>query len=195
MAVNKKTGTMKNPVKFQTMKLDNLVVKYSHITKPDLVYNSGHSVMVEWTKELQKMFNEIVKQSGVDKVNGLKKEIGGKIKRCDLKDGPEYVTFKNKLFVLEGIERFPDVFDKDGQRTMDDPWSGDEVNLYVRPKVIDKGDTPSVSVYLNQIQIEKKDSGSSATFERIQKEPQFGQGVNKHTESKQESDNEEDLPF
>ena len=79
MAVNKKTGKMKAPdtnVKFGSMVLENLTVKYSHITKPDLEYNSGHSVMVEWTKELQKMFNEIVKQSGVDKINGLKKEMG-----------------------------------------------------------------------------------------------------------------------
>lgn len=198
MAVNKKSGKMKAPdtnVKFGSMVLENLTVKYSHITKPDLEYNSGHSVMVEWTKELQKMFDEIVKQSGVDKINGLKKEVDGKLKSCQLKDKPEYVTFKNALYSSDGVERFPDVFDKNGSRTMEDPWGGDVVNLSVRPKVWDISGTQSISVYLNQIQIEEKNSGESFTFERIEKEVKFGQDARKNQEPESESDDDDDLPF
>ena len=170
---------MKAAVKFSTMVLKNLTVKYSHITKPDLEYNSGHSVMVEWTKELEDMFKEIVKQSGVTKINGLKKEVDGKLKSCQLKDKPGYATFKNALYSSDGVERFPDVFDKNGDRTIDDPWGGDVVNLSVRPKVWDISGTESISVYLNQVQIEEKNSGESFTFERIEKEVTFAQDAKK----------------
>ena len=195
MAVNKKTNTMKAAVKFSTMVLKNLTVKYSHITKPDLEYNSGHSVMVEWTKELEDMFKEIVKQSGVTKINGLKKEVDGKLKSCQLKDKPGYATFKNALYSSDGVERFPDVFDKNGDRTMDDPWGGDVVNLSVRPKVWDISGTESISVYLNQVQIEEKNSGESFTFERIEKEVTFAQDAKKAAEQESESDDDDDLPF
>ena len=92
MAVNKKSGTMKSPVKFSPLTLEKVTVTYSHIQKPDLEYNTGHSVTVEWNKDMGKMFDEIVKQSGVKKINGLSAPNNdGKLKSCQLKDGPVQV--------------------------------------------------------------------------------------------------------
>jgi hypothetical protein len=72
MAVNKKTGDMKSPVKMDAQKVFGLTVKWSHLLKPDLEYNSGHSVTVEINKELAKLQKELIAQTGVKKINGLK---------------------------------------------------------------------------------------------------------------------------
>ena len=171
MAVNKKSGTMKSPVKFSPLTLEKVTVNYSHLQKPDLEYNTGHSVTVEWNKDMGKMFDEIVKQSGVKKINGLSAPNNdGKLKSCQLKDGPVQVKFRNALYSSDGVERFPDVFDIDGQRTMDNPFGGDVVNLVVRPKVWDMQGKESISVYLNEVQIVEKNSGSKVTFAKPKKE-------------------------
>ena len=191
MAVNRKSGTMKAPVKFSPMTLEKVTITYSHIQKPDLEYNTGHSVTVEWNKDIAKMFSEMVKQSGVKKVNGLSAPNGdGRLKSCQLKDGPTQVKFKNSLYSSDGVERFPDVFDLDGQRTMDNPYGGDVVNLVVRPKVWDMQGKESISVYLNEIQIVEKNSGSKVTFAKPKQEETT---FNANKQSKPVSD--EDLPF
>ena len=167
------------------------MITYSHIQKPDLEYNTGHSVTVEWNKDIAKMFKEMVKQSGVKKVNGLSAPNGeGRLKSCQLKDGPTQVKFKNSLYSSDNVERFPDVFDLDGQRTMDNPYGGDVVNLVVRPKVWDMQGKESISVYLNEIQIVEKNSGSKVTFAKPKQEETT---FNANKQSKPVSD--EDLPF
>ena len=192
MAVNKKSGTMKAPVKFSPITLEKVTVTYSHIQRPDLEYNTGHSVTVEWNKDIEKMFNEMVKQAGVPKVNGLSApdKKTDKLKSCQLTDGPTQVKFKNALYSSDGVERFPDVFDLDGQRTMDNPYGGDVVNLVVRPKVWDMQGKESISVYLNEIQIVDKNSGSKVTFAKPKQEETT---FNANKQSGPVPD--EDLPF
>tara|TARA_A100001201_G_scaffold20323_4_gene22721 strand:+ start:5830 stop:6405 length:576 start_codon:yes stop_codon:yes gene_type:complete len=169
MAVNKNSGSMKAPVKFSPITLENVTVTYSHIQKPDLEYNTGHSVTVEVTESIMEMLKEITKQSGVSKVNGVSKaDKDGKYKSCDVKDKPTQIKFKNGIYSNDGIERFPDVFDMDGQRTMENPYGGDVVNLVVRPKVWDMNGKESISVYLNEIQIVEKNSGAKVTFAKPQ---------------------------
>ena len=192
MAVNKKSGNMKSPVKFTTMTFNNLTVKFSHIQKPDLEYNSGHSVLVECNNELEKMIKEVVKQSGVETVNGLKKQVGDKIQSCQLKDGPDYIVFKNAIYSRDGVERFPDVYDMQGQRTMDNPYGGDVVNLAVRPKVWDMQGKQSISIYLNEVQIAEKNSGDSVTFAKPKKEQKE---VSFDASKKDGPVSDEDLPF
>jgi len=171
MAINKESGTMKSPVKFSPMTLEQVTVTYSHIQRPDLEYNTGHSVTVEVNKPIQQMLNEIVKQSGVDKVNGVsKQDKDGKYKSCEVKDKPTQIKFKNGIYSNDGVERFPDVFDLNGQRTMENPYGGDVVNLVVRPKVWDVNGKQSVSVYLNEIQIVEKNSGAKVTFAKPKEE-------------------------
>ena len=99
MAVNTKSGTMKSPVKMGKIIVKGLVVRYSHLLKPDLQYNSGHSVTVEVNKELAKLQKELIAQTGVKLINGLKDDEGTKL-----------ASFKNKIHSDEGIERFLGIF-------------------------------------------------------------------------------------
>ena len=108
MAVNKKTGTMKNPVKMGAQMIKGLKVKWSHLAKPDLEYNSGHSVTVEMNDELKKLHKEMQAQTGVKHINGLSEY-----------EGVETAKFSTKVYVNEGVEKFPSIFDTDGQKTMD----------------------------------------------------------------------------
>ena len=135
MAVNKDTGKMKSPVRMDKMIVKNLTVKWSHLLKPDLEYNSGHSVT---------------------KINGLKEDEGVKL-----------ASFKNKIHSGEGIERFPKIYDEDGQVTSDCPFGGDKINVVIKPKVWDMNGSQSISCYLEQVQWVEKNSGDSVTFEKI----------------------------
>ena len=156
MAVNTKSGTMKSPVKMGKLIVKGLVVRYSHLLKPDLQYNSGHSVTVEVNKELAKLQKELIAQTGVKLINGLKDDEGTKL-----------ASFKNKIHSDEGIERFPRIYDEDGQHTGDCPFGGDVVNVVIKPKVWDMNGTQSISCYLEEIQWVEKNSGDAITFKKI----------------------------
>tara|TARA_R100001244_G_scaffold112511_1_gene83244 strand:+ start:449 stop:976 length:528 start_codon:yes stop_codon:yes gene_type:complete len=156
MAVSKKTGNTKSPVKMDSQKVFGLTVKWSHLLKPDLEYNSGHSVTVEINKELAKLQKELIAQTGVKKINGLKDD-----------DGVKLASFRNKIHSSEGVERFPRIYDKDGQITADCPFGGDEINVVIKPKVWEMNGKQSISCYLEQVQWVKKNSGDSVTFEVI----------------------------
>jgi hypothetical protein len=174
MAVNKKTGNMTSPVKMTTQQLFGLTVKWSHLLKPDMVYDSGHSVTVEMTKEVEKLHKELMAQTGLKKVNGIKVD----------DDGKKLVKFGTKIFSNDGVERFPKIYDKDGQATDDCPYGGDRVNVAVRPKVVEKTNPPSISCYLQEVQWVEKNNDSSVTFAKPQEESSFnGKASN------------EDLPF
>ena len=156
MAVNKKTGDMKSPVKMGRMIVKGLVVRYSHLLKPDLQYGSGHSVTVEVNKELAKLQKELIAQTGIKLINGLKDD-----------DGTKLSSIKNKIHSNEGVERFPKIFDTEGQYTNDCPFGGDEVNIVIKPKVWDVNGTQSISCYLEEVQWVKKNSGDAITFKKI----------------------------
>jgi len=156
MAVNKDTGKMKSPVRMDKMIVKNLTVKWSHLLKPDLEYNSGHSVTVEVNKELAKLQKELVAQTGVKKINGLKED-----------DGVKLASFKNKIHSGEGIERFPKIYDENGQVTSDCPFGGDRINVVIKPKVWDMNGSQSISCYLEQVQWVEKNNNDSVTFEKI----------------------------
>jgi len=174
MAVNKKTGNMTSPVKMEALKVFGLTVKWSHLLKPDLEFNSGHSVTVEVNKELAKLQKELIAQTGIKKINGLKVD----------KDGTKLASFKNKIHSEQGKSRFPNIFTKEGDRTNDCPFGGDEINVVIKPKVWEMNGKQSISCYLEQVQWVEKNSSNSVTFEVVnQKETSDGQPSN------------EDLPF
>ena len=175
MAVNKKTGTMKNPVKMGAQMIKGLKVKWSHLAKPDLEYNSGHSVTVEMNDELKKLHKEMQAQTGVKHINGLSEY-----------EGVETAKFSTKVYVNEGVEKFPSIFDTDGQKTMDIPFGGDIVNLVFKPREWDKP-KKSISCYLQEIQVVEKNGGESVTFAKVQDKS------NEVTFSEQKD--EEALPF
>ena len=178
MAVNKKTGNMTSPVKMEKMIVSGLTVKWSHLLKPDLEYNSGHSVTVEVNKELAKLQKELIAQTGIKKINGLKVD-----------DGVKLASFKNNIHSNEGIERFPHIFDEDGQRTGDCPFGGDTINVVIKPKVWDMNGKQSISCYLEQVQSVEKNSVDSVTFEVINDKPK------KASFASNTNDDDDDLPF
>ena len=154
MTAKKKTESAPNSVKMGKMKVNGLTVKWSHLLKPDLEYNSGHSVTVEMNKELADLHKELIAQTGVSKINGLKDA-----------DGVKLASFRNKIHSNEGVERFPNIFTKEGTFTNDCPFGGDEVNLVIKPKVWEMNGTQSISCYLEQVQWVKKNSDDGVTFE------------------------------
>jgi|TARA_R100001530_G_scaffold40416_2_gene31070 hypothetical protein len=179
MAVNKKTGNMTSPVQMETQQLFGLTVKWSHLLKPDMVYDSGHSVTVEMTDELEKLHKELKAQTGLKKVNGVKVN----------DEGTKLVKFGTKIFSNDGVERFPKIYDKEGQATDDCPYGGDKVNVAIKPKVVDKTTPPSISCYLQEVQWVEKNNSNSVTFEKPKEESSFS---GKSSDSKTE---DEGLPF
>ena len=177
MAVNKNTGTMKS-VSFGAEKLEGLEVVWSHLAKPDMEYKSGHSVTVRVNKALKEYIKQVQAQSGVDKINGMK----------TTDNGDELMKFGTKIFSNDGVERFPNIYDTDGQKTGDVPFGGDKVNVVVRPKVWDMNNQQSVSIYLQEVMVVESSGGGGVTFAKPkpkQEEVSF--------EAKQTND--EDLPF
>ena len=177
MAVNKSTGTMKS-VSFGAEKLDGLEVVWSHLSKPDLEYKSGHSVTVKTNKALKEYVKQVQAQSGVDKVNGMKKT----------DDGDAVGKFGTKIYSNDGVERFPNIYDLEGQKTGDVPFGGDKVNVVVRPKVWDMNNQKSISIYLQEVQVVESSGGGGVTFAKPkpkQEEVSF----------EKEQTSEEDLPF
>ena len=181
MTPKKSEESVKNSVKMTKMIVKNLTVKWSHLLKPDLEYNSGHSVTVVVNKELAKLQKELIAQTGIKTINGLKEDEGTKL-----------ASFKNKIHSNEGIERFPNIFDEDGQRTGDCPFGGDKVNVVIKPKVWGVNGKESISCYLEQVQWVEKNSADSVTFERPsdKKEEVSFENSNNDTDS-----SGEDLPF
>jgi hypothetical protein len=177
MAVSKNTGTMKS-VSFGAEKLDGLEVVWSHISKPDLEYQSGHSVTVKTNKALKEYVKQLKAQSGIDKVNGMKKT----------EDGEELMKFGTKIYSSDGVERFPNVYDLEGQKTNEVPFREDVVNLVVKPKIVEFQNKTSISVYLNEVQMAQSSGGGGVTFAKPkpkQEEVSF----------EKEQTSEEDLPF
>jgi hypothetical protein len=166
---------MNSTVKMGAQIVKNLKVKWSHLAKPDLEYNSGHSVTVEMNDELKKLHKEMQAQTGVKHINGLSEY-----------EGVETAKFSTKVYVNEGVEKFPSIYDTNGQKTMDIPFGGDVVNLVFKPREWDKP-KKSISCYLQEVQLVEKNGGEkmSVTFAKVQDKS------NEVTFSEQE----EDLPF
>ena len=126
--------------------------------------------------------NEYIKQvqaqSGVDKVNGMK----------TTKDGDDVMKFGTKIFSNDGVERFPNVFDLNGQRTSDVPFGGDKVNLVVKPKVWDMNNEKSISMYLQEVQVVESSGGGGVTFAKPKQKQEEVSFENEQTD-------DEDLPF
>jgi len=181
MTVKKKAESVPNSVKMGKMMVSGLIVKWSHLLKPDLEYNSGHSVTVEINKELANIFKELIAQTGVKTINGLKEFEGTKL-----------ASFKNKIHSNEGVERFPKIFDKEGQVTGDCPFGGDEVNVVIKPKVWEMNGKQSISCYLEQVQWVEKNSGDSVTFEKPSNKTDEVSFENSNNDTNSSG---EDLPF
>ena len=161
MAVNKKTGNMKSPVRIDKQVLSNLTVTYSHLLRPDVFKGqSKHSISVVRKKEMEKLFKELKAQTNLKVINGLSeydRDENGKTVKVKV------AKFSNKLHAEEGVERFPAIVDENKNSTDGVPMGGDIVNLIVKPRAWED----SISLFLEKVQIVKQDSHSSVDFEVI----------------------------
>ena len=132
-------------VKMGAQVISNASVIFSNLLKPDTKYGAQHDVTIEVTKDLKKLFKEILAQTGAKKINGLSEY-----------EVKEQIKLKNKIYAQEGTERFPNIVDTQKQHTDQVPFGGDVINVIVRPKHYED----SVSIFLERIQlVEKKNSG------------------------------------
>ena len=132
-------------VKIGAQVISNASVIFSNLLKPDTKFGAQHDVTIEVTKDLKKLFKEILAQTGAKKINGLSEY-----------EGKEEIKLKNKIYAQGGTERFPNIVDTQKQHTDQVPFGGDVINVIVRPKQFED----SVSIFLERIQlVEKKNSG------------------------------------
>ena len=132
-------------VKMGAQVISNASVIFSNLLKPDTKFGAQHDVTIEITKDLKKLFKEILAQTGAKKINGVSEY-----------EGREQIKLKNKIYAQEGTERFPNIVDTQKQHTDQVPFGGDVINVIVRPRHYED----SVSIFLEKIQlVEKKNSG------------------------------------
>ncbi len=186
MAVNKKTGTM-NSVYFGPFVVEDVETTWVHLNKPDLEYNTGHSVSVKINDTLRKELKDIVAQSGVKVIYGLKDNDGKKTEDYKKADS---IKFKTKVYSDDGVQRFPNVYDVNGAKTQDTPFGGDTISAVVKPKAYEEG----VSIYLQEVMVKETNGSSKVTFAKP-KEEQQTVSFNKQADNDTKKDDEEDLPF
>lgn len=164
---------------------DTLNVKWGHLHRPDDKFgadSSNHNVTVIVDKNLQKVLDTLKKESGADKINGM---------RVD-DDGDTLLKVKTKTFVKKGEDIFP-CRDAQAEPTTATPFGGDKVRLRLNPMVLDRDN--SLSIYLNGCQIIEKNASDTGGFE-----PTDGFVASDYTAPTPESSNTEateveDLPF
>lgn len=120
-----------------------LETKWSNLLKPDVAFGEGsanHNITVVVDPEFKKVLDQVLKDSGAKKLNGLKES-----------DGVTTFKAKSKVHVDDGV--FPCV-DSLGQATDSVPFGGDKVRLKLAPMVLTRDN--SLSIYLNGIQVIEK---------------------------------------
>ena len=176
VASKKKVDTEQKVVSMGPQLIQQCAVVFSHLNKPDMEYNSGHSVTIKVTKELKDLHKEMKAQTGVNHINGLKSD----------DEDTELASFKTKIHSNDGIQKFPKTFDLEGQ-ACSAPSRGDIVNIIFQPKVWNVNNKDQISCYLNEIQVVERNSESSITFEKP--------GSTEASFEKPTENSKEDLPF
>ena len=78
-------------VKMGAQVISNASVIFSNLLKPDTKFGAQHDVTIEITKDLKKLFKEILAQTGAKKINGVSEY-----------EGREQIKLKNKINAQEG---------------------------------------------------------------------------------------------
>lgn len=151
------TKTATSPSKTSPPKFiitENLTLKYANLHRPDEKFTPVHQCEFVLPDSLAKKLEEIKKQLGGKKVNGIRE-----------RDGDTLMKVKSKVYVEDG--RFPCV-DSKNKPTEVSPFGGDVVRLKLIPKVVSKDN--SVSFYLGGVQIIEKNSSSEGFtgFEEVE---------------------------
>lgn len=143
--------------KIKPFTTDTLDVRWGHLHAPDDKFGAdtaNHSVTIIVDTELQKQLDQMVKDSGATKVNGMRTE----------DDGTTTLKAKSKTFTKKGVKVFP-CRDAKAQPTEACAFGGDKVRLRLAPTILSRDG--SMSVFLNGVQIIEKNeqSASSGGFE------------------------------
>ena len=167
---------------------ETLEVKWSHLHKPDDKFGidtANHNITVILDEALEQQLEELQKELGCSKVNGMKAV-----------EDTMTLKAKTKLYVKKDIKCFPCV-DANASTTTALPFNGDKVKLKLYPMVIERDN--SLSLFLNGIQIIEK---SERDFDGDGFEPTDGFDGSSHVaETVPEStdsdtdETDDDLPF
>lgn len=125
-----------------------LPVKWAHLHKADTKFgedSANHSCTIIVDEQLQKQLDQMLKESGAEKINGMNTS----------DEGETYLKAKSKIFVKKGQEWFP-CRDAGAQPTEAVAFGGDTVRLRLAPAVLTRDN--SMSLYLNGVQIIEKNA-------------------------------------
>lgn len=133
---------------------ETVEVVWAHLHRPDDKFgadSANHNITIMVDKKLQKQIDEILKESGATKINGLRTD----------DDGNTLLKAKSKVFVKKGDTNFP-CRDSQSNETEAVPFGGDKVRLRLSPTVLDRDN--SMSIYLNGCQIIEKNTRDTGGF-------------------------------
>ena len=164
---------------------DELKVRWSHLHKPDSKFGfdaANHNITVVLNEDTQKRMDDIAKELGCTKINGLKAD----------DEGTQTLKSKTKLFVRKDVNVFPCV-DAAAKPTEATPYGGDRVKLKLTPVVIERDN--SLSMFLNGVQIVEKAEREMSTGGFEPTDGFDGSNYQAPATVTNTSDDEEDLPF
>ena len=134
---------------------ETMDVVWGHLHAPDDKFgadSANHNVTVLVDAQLQDKLDELLKESGATKINGMRED----------DEGRTLLKVKSKTFVKKNIAAFP-CRDASANKTDYVPYGGDKVRLRVAPAVLTRDN--SMSLYLNGCQIIEKNATDSGGFE------------------------------
>jgi hypothetical protein len=143
--------------KLSAFTTDTADVIWAHLHAPDEKFgadSSNHNISVVVDDQLQMKLDELLKETGATKINGLRTN----------DEGIKILKAKSKSFTKKGVHVFP-CRDAGANQTDAVPFGGDKVRLRLAPAVLTRDG--SLSLYLNGCQIIEKGSydGMGGGFE------------------------------
>ena len=142
-------------MKTKAFTTETLEVVWGHLHAPDTKFgedSANHNLTVIVDDSLQKILDEVMKESGATKINGLRTD----------DDGRNLLKVKTKTFAKRGDKTFP-CRDAAAKRTDAVPFGGDSVRLRLAPAVLTRDN--SMSLYLNGVQIIEKNVKDTGGFD------------------------------
>jgi hypothetical protein len=140
--------------KIDAFTTDTLTVQWSHLHQPDDKFgadSANHNISVMVDAKLQKKLDQLMKESGASKMNGMRTD----------NEGNTILKAKSKTLVKKGEKTFP-CRDASAAKTDALPFGGDKVRLRLAPALLTRDN--SMSLYLNGVQIIEKNSTGGGDY-------------------------------
>lgn len=133
-------------------------VRWAHLHEHDVKFgadSANHNITIVVDATLQKTLDNILKEAGASKINGLRTD----------DEGVTLLKAKSKNFVKKDVKAFP-CRDAKAEPTTATPFGGDKVRLRLAPLTLTRDN--SMSFFLNGCQIIEKNAsmdGGDGGFE------------------------------